>query len=111
MDAGEDDGALAAVWAAEAVAALLVNCSVGAAVRGGEEAFVEVAFAVEKGFAVVLYAVAVRSFRSAVFPVTDGESGHYTSSKPPSVRNFFPTQMRCASFTARSTFGCRSGLR
>lgn len=104
MAAVEDGAVLAAILAVQAEA-LVVCCSVGAVTQGEEGVFAAMFFVVAKKFAVLLCVVVDCNLYSALFLEMDGENGHYTSSNPPSVKNFFPTQMRCASFTARSTFG------
>ena len=109
--AGEGAVALAAVWEEAAVAALAVCRNAGTVARGEEEAFAATVFAAAGMVAAVLCAEFGRSLCFAAFLEMNREDSRYTSSRPPSVKNFFPTQMRCASFTARSTFGCRSGLR
>ena len=76
--------------------------------QGGEVAFVAVLSAV---VAAVVGWGYVPCRYLAVFRLLEGALCHYTRSIPPSVRKYFPTQMRCASLAARSTFGCFSGFK
>lgn len=106
VDAAEGAVVLAVAW--EAVVALTVCCHAGVVVQGGEVAFVAVLSAV---VAAVVGWGYVPCRYLAVFRLLEGALCHYTRSRPPSVRKYFPTQMRCASLAARSTFGCFSGFK